>query len=1104
MDQGASLDSADQGSEEAGGPEKILRAATVALEVEGTHKGLQPIRGTGFIIAPGVVATCAHLFDGASSNVRGRTSHGRQIHLQVSQEAPRKESRDLDLVFLTGIDGESIALDYVLMDPYIDIGDRLWTFGHPANGYQRGQSANFTYQGGSRPDGTPDVELGRVFGTPVGPGYSGSAVLNLATGAVCGMLLTSDERGSAHMLPASEIIAAAGIYLGSLTSRSNLPWIESLSDEQLERGRWQYPPTSLRRYINSLKRYSDTHPYSFTPGPNRRPLPALSSVYVRQVAAAQTRPTSTGANRVMAADDLLHIDDDLCVTGPAGYGKSSLLRAVTRELAELPFTDVTKVPSCVMATDLVARQTVADALASSINAELSAYGLISPVSADVFSRPPWSGARWLILVDGLDEVASSTSRDAILKKLRALAESSPDVYQFMIATRPLEHEMASVQFYEALQIYELLPFNGEQVVTLAQSWLKALGAPDIDESTRRFEDAITMVGLGDLAQNPLMATMLLQLFLLDESKALPPGRYLVYQEYLATLRAQLFESSGRGLREQLLQTLRPFGSSAENAAEEILREADGWLCQLAYSRQRGISDQADLLLNEWTAALRPSTVPADLWKSMLREVLRRSGILVEHVEDFYFLHQTIQEFLAAQYAFSVSGLAEEEILEAISAERADVNGSNVVRQESYLRFLLAAALPYDNGVLNAIIDALMEDRFDVCDLVVTLASDGVVINERLAEETIRALSRLATSPSASISTIRAALDSIVKISDSSRAFFTFLDIVDDHAAPSKARELAIDALGEYCVDTGAGFPGRWRSLRALAETREPHTLDFLVRICKDSRFDVSDRVQAFEALVHIEDIARVKELVYLTVDDRLFAWQREHIASVLRTLPGVSLSYRQRVRVLWIGLRGRLSRFKARWQSTLVAEELVPLISEHRKWHPRADIRLLQQAYETADRWHSGQYRKSGDPYITHPLAVAGVLAGLGMDTTTLVAALLQDVAEDTAYTLDQVRADFGESVALLVDCATKFRKVRLRDTAKAEAIRKMVVATAKDPRVPVIVLADRLHNMRTLTYLSAISRERAAKETLEILAPLAHRLGMNTIKWELEDLAFE
>ncbi|GAA1613857.1 GTP pyrophosphokinase [Saccharothrix algeriensis] len=202
-------------------------------------------------------------------------------------------------------------------------------------------------------------------------------------------------------------------------------------------------------------------------------------------------------------------------------------------------------------------------------------------------------------------------------------------------------------------------------------------------------------------------------------------------------------------------------------------------------------------------------------------------------------------------------------------------------------------------------------------------------------------------------------------------------------------------------------------------------------------------------------------------------------------------------------VRARLSRFNAPWQSASVSEELEPLIAAHRAAHPKADIRVLQKAYETARQWHEGQFRKSGDPYITHPLAVASILADLGMDTTTLVAALLHDTIEDTPYTLEQAKADFGDEVALLVDGVTKLDKVKLGDSAKAETIRKMVVSTAKDPRVLVVKLADRLHNMRTLTFLPQAKREQKARETLEILAPLAHRLGMNTVKWELEDLSF-
>ena len=182
---------------------------------------------------------------------------------------------------------------------------------------------------------------------------------------------------------------------------------------------------------------------------------------------------------------------------------------------------------------------------------------------------------------------------------------------------------------------------------------------------------------------------------------------------------------------------------------------------------------------------------------------------------------------------------------------------------------------------------------------------------------------------------------------------------------------------------------------------------------------------------------------------------------------------------------------------------LAPLLSIHRQFHPKADGAVLDRAYATAERLHDGVYRKSGDPYITHPLAVATIAAEIGMDTTTLVAALLHDTVEDTDYTLEQLTEDFGEEVARLVDGVTKLDKVALGAAAEAETIRKMIVAMAHDPRVLVIKVADRLHNMRTMRFLPPEKQAKKARQTLEVIAPLAHRLGMANVKWELEDLSF-
>src|SRR5215469_1022649 len=187
-----------------------------------------------------------------------------------------------------------------------------------------------------------------------------------------------------------------------------------------------------------------------------------------------------------------------------------------------------------------------------------------------------------------------------------------------------------------------------------------------------------------------------------------------------------------------------------------------------------------------------------------------------------------------------------------------------------------------------------------------------------------------------------------------------------------------------------------------------------------------------------------------------------------------------------------------------MAAAAVPLIAAHRRIFPKADIGLLLRAYEVAERYHRGQMRKSGAPYITHPLAVAELLAAIGMDTTTLAAALLHDTVEDTVLPIGQVKAEFGHEVAILVDGVTKLDGARWGDHAEAETFRKMIMAASIDLRVLVIKLADRVHNMRTLGHhAKREKRERIARATLELLVPFAGRLGLYTYQRELEDLTF-
>ena len=199
-------------------------------------------------------------------------------------------------------------------------------------------------------------------------------------------------------------------------------------------------------------------------------------------------------------------------------------------------------------------------------------------------------------------------------------------------------------------------------------------------------------------------------------------------------------------------------------------------------------------------------------------------------------------------------------------------------------------------------------------------------------------------------------------------------------------------------------------------------------------------------------------------------------------------------------LRTLLPRIFSKAQPVGAVDRLIKTARMH---HPKADVGIIERAYVTAERAHRGQKRRSGEPYITHPVAVAQILADLGIGPKTLAAALLHDTVEDTEYSLDLLRRDFGDEIAMLVDGVTKLDKLKYGDSAQAETVRKMVVAMSKDIRVLVIKLADRLHNARTWGFVPAESATRKAQETLEIYAPLAHRLGIQTIKWELEDLSF-
>src|SRR6266705_2138684 len=184
-------------------------------------------------------------------------------------------------------------------------------------------------------------------------------------------------------------------------------------------------------------------------------------------------------------------------------------------------------------------------------------------------------------------------------------------------------------------------------------------------------------------------------------------------------------------------------------------------------------------------------------------------------------------------------------------------------------------------------------------------------------------------------------------------------------------------------------------------------------------------------------------------------------------------------------------------------DELIAAVSAY---NTEVDRDLIRRAFLFAANAHEGQQRRSGEDFVLHPWGAAKICAQLRLDDETIAAALLHDVVEDTDVELDGVRAEFGDEVAKLVEGVTKLTRVQFqsREQAEAENYRKLIIAMAEDVRVILIKLADRLHNLRTLAYLGRQKQLQVAKETLEVYAPLAHRLGIHQLKWELEDLAFQ
>lgn len=748
--------------------EGLLKSATV--DIRGR------LKGTGFVVAPDLVVTCAHVVAKSADSLPERLdAHVVALNLRLTLE-PVPESyvwdRDngLDLVVLRVV-GEGVGrVRPVLMSGALAIGDALWAYGHPADSpFSAGQSATSRYEGTSLRSTRPGApELPRGWGTPVREGFSGSGVINRRTGAVCGMLCTSDHGGSAHMIPVAEILSRCPQAAGNENLRGD--WLSALTDDQVAAGGWGFPGPLLRKYVVLAAQAAETQPYPLLKKV-RTAIP-LSSVFVRRQASALARDadpaqgstpsdTSVPDQVRVPAEELFGLDEDVVLVGAPGSGKSSLLRAAVRELAggweqqDRPAL----VPVRVHALDLdrESENGLPVALASGLRVELAGeWHPAEPWPVSWFARPPAPGARWLIMVDGLDEINDPTRRQEVLRRIRKMRADDPQhrVSVCLVATRPLpDGELPPEQGRR----FELMPFEPRDLVGFAEKWLKALDVDDWMSSAERFTAELRAAGMTDPARNPLMASMLCQLYCLDRDAALPPGRAAAYRAFVMHVQDRVPARPDTGLKQQINATLkqRTHSPDVELAVQHLPSQLPEFVRKLALARHDGDRGTAVDLVTRWACSddLRPPRTPVQEWETLMRELtpelLRTSGLLVENESDFAFVHQTFGEYLTAQAiaANTPRSKAEFQRIFGIPLRAVDWGGARIgvltPGEDSLTRFLVeewnARHQPQLSKVLRQIAPTTDGAKF-----IATIVADGARLDEAVRVSAAEALVRVAS------------------------------------------------------------------------------------------------------------------------------------------------------------------------------------------------------------------------------------------------------------------------------------------------------------------------------------------------------------------------
>ncbi|MER6375522.1 trypsin-like peptidase domain-containing protein [Streptomyces mirabilis] len=892
--------------------QNLLRAATVALTVRSSGAAPWAV-GTGFFIAPGLVATCAHVVaDSAESLpevVHGQVgTDGREIRLRPRPEHYFRDTGvGFDLALLQVVPDEDPldhADSWVLFDRGLLDGDNVWAWGHPDGMFRGGQAVELAYQGPSRRQPLGPGVLSRLWGPPVGGGYSGSAVLNKRTGAVSGMLCTSDHSGSAHALSAPALLSrcpqrvrdlhtAASRAVSSRLPHTDQPWFQTLTDDQLRAGGWAFPSRQLRTYLEAAERAAEAHPYpGVVPG---NVAPPLSTVYVSQHAHSlrtDRGPEEAGGEERLQAGDVIEHHADALVTGGPGAGKSSLLRSLVRERVVRWRVDDTSdathrathsaptlVPVYVQASDLVEDRPLAEALEAAARADVGRHSPLGTWPVEFFRERPSAQTSWLVLVDGLDELVSRDQREVVLTRLAGIRAADPEAatYRCVLATRPVPELLSPGPAGWPAATFDLLPFDSLQLREFAARWLTALGLPDPEQAAERFTLQFGERHREALVRVPLMATMLCQLFADQPKPPLPTARHEVYRSFVGLLQSRQYSDAPTGIIAQARTAAARYGVAAASAAERLPTQVADLAGQFALARLDGQNSTAVDFFASQTEEIRPSDVPEDIWQSILLETMRRSGLFTERGGDLVFIHQTLLEFLAARQLARDSERVGDELRELFGrwGRRLPAEWR---QHDSFTRFLIAAVCEHP-----LLAKALWRcgTGWQGALFVARLVQDGIPVTARAMRRSADTLAAIATKPECTGFFRRELAYHLRGLGDDRDTDILFT-VATDCTVSDNDRSMAARALGalrdnrypeallSLAADPEAGPLGREGAMQQILDQLSDTALGRrLVSVVADPVFHTGARQRLLQALKSLDPAGYVELLVSCAEDAEL-------------------------------------------------------------------------------------------------------------------------------------------------------------------------------------------------------------------------------------------